>query len=429
MNAGAPSQSMRPPDRISAYVTQFAGASLADHRAAFRSPETARGSASDVVDAVERAGLRGRGGARFPTAVKLRAVAGGRGRPIVVANGSESEPASRKDAVLLASTPHLVLDGAALAAAAVDSDEVIVGIKASSGEARRAIIRAAQERQAIEPDGLHVQVVEVPDRYIAGEERSLTNLLNGGPAIPTSGPRPFERGVARRPTLLLNVETLANLAMIWRSGPEWFRSIGTTEDPGSMLVTISGTVARPGVYEVPLGSGLAGLIDRAGGTTSGLGPVLVGGYCGSWVAASDVPATTLDARGLAAVGGIVGPGIVVVTPEGACGWLETAGVMRWLSEQTAGQCGPCVHGLAAIAGAAGEVLAGSGGSKTIGRLERWASDVEGRGACRFPDGAVRLLRSALQVFGPDVRDHARGRACPGSRRPAVLPLPGLRRAG
>src|SRR5204863_3706473 len=147
-----------------------------------------------------------------------------------------------------------------------------------------AIERAIAERTDL--DCIDVSVVEVPAAYVAGEESALVNYLNTGRAIPTFvPPRPFERGVDGRPTLVQNVETLAHLALIARHGPDWFRHVGTPEDPGSHLVTLCGAVARPGVYEVPGGVSLGALVEHGGGPTASLQAFLVGGYAGSWFAA------------------------------------------------------------------------------------------------------------------------------------------------
>jgi NADH:ubiquinone oxidoreductase subunit F (NADH-binding) len=243
--------------------------------------------------------------------------------------------------------PHLVLDGAELAAAAVGASEVIVGVDAASLHALRSIAAALRERSVSDRGGVDIRIVGVPGGYVAGEERSLVHLLNGGPAIPTSGPRPFVRGVRGRPTLIQNVETLAHLALINAFGPTWFRAIGPDEMPGSMLVTVSGGVGNPGVFEIEVGTTLAEVISGVGGVPQGVGGPRrrVLRYVAGAGGGRD---GCVAPHGLAAVGAIVGAGVIVVIPEGACGWSETASVMRWLAGQTAGQCGPCVHGLAAI---------------------------------------------------------------------------------
>jgi NADH:ubiquinone oxidoreductase subunit F (NADH-binding) len=375
--------------------------------------------ASRLIEVVDASGLRGRGGAGFPTGRKLRAVAE-RGRSVVVANGSEGEPASAKDKVLLRCVPHLVLDGTALAAAAVGADEVFVAVAEGAEQERRALEHAVAEREYRRLDHVAVQIVAVPDRFVAGEETALVNFLDGGPPKPTfTPPRPFERGVGGRATLVQNVETLANLALIVRYGSRWFRAVGTAGEPGTALVTLGGAVGRPGVYEVALGSPLQELIDRAGGPTTQISAFLVGGYFGVWIAAHDALQLTLSDASLAAAGASLGAGAIVALPAKSCGVVETARVARYLAAESAGQCGPCVHGLDAIATAV-EHVAGRHrrANKDRERLSRWTAQIRGRGACRHPDGAARLVESALAVFGEELARHTRG-ACTGDGRPAL----------
>jgi NADH:ubiquinone oxidoreductase subunit F (NADH-binding) len=418
-------------DRLtSALAALGAWTTLDQHRARFEPPPPERGRPDEALIAtVERAGLHGRGGAGFPTAVKLRAVAGERRRPIVLANGSEGEPASAKDELLMSRAPHLVLDGAFLAAAAVGADQVIIGVKTGAGHTRQAIGRALDERYEAEPWTARARVVDVPPLYLAGEERALVNLINRGRAIPPQGSsRPFERGVGSRPTLVSNVETLAHLALIRQMGPERFREVGHADAPGTMLVSLSGAVADTGVFEIPTGWPLADLMRAAGGATEEIGAVLVGGYAGTWLTNGQAGRATLDRDGMAAVGGTLGCGAIEALPSSSCGIHETAAVMRWLANQTAGQCGPCVHGLDAIATATDRLRLGTTTPDVLERLIRWAGDVEGRGACRYPDGAVRFMRSALETFSTHAQAHALGRRCSGANRPLILPLPEVRRA-
>jgi NADH:ubiquinone oxidoreductase subunit F (NADH-binding) len=331
---------------------------------------------------------------------------------VVLVNGSEGEPASVKDALLLSRAPHVVLDGALLAASAIGADEVVVGVKIGAGDSRAAIARALEERYVAEPWTPRIRIVDVPRRYLAGEERALVNLVEHGRAIPSSGQeRPFERGIAGRPTLVQNVETLGHLALIRHMGPEWFRGIGHPDAPGTMLLTITGAVERKGVLEVPTGYPMTGCLTTAGRSTENIGAVLVGGYAGAWLTKEQAARATLDPAGMAAVGGIIGCAAVIVLPASACGVQETARVMRWLASQTAGQCGPCVHGLGAIAQGAEQLARGAATSDGVKRLHRWARDVEGRGACRYPERAVRFLQSALRAFEADVARHASGRPC------------------
>ena len=388
-------------------------------------PLPGRQSARELLELVEASGLRGRGGGRFPAAAKLRAVAARRGHKIVVANGAEGEPPSGKDKVLLRYAPQLVLDGVAVAAAAVGATEAIVAVSEGAPAERASVEAALKERRRAGTDaGLRIRVVPVPDGFVVGEESALVNVLGGGPALPTTKPpRPFERGVGGAPTLVQNLETLAHLALLARRGAAWFREVGTQEDPGTVLVTLSGAVARPGVYEIALGTPLRELVDEAGGPTAPPRAVLVGGYFGSWLDARTALASRLDAESVAYAGAGLGAGAVAIVPEGGCALAEVARVGRWFAGESAGQCGPCVHGLAAIAGTL-EALARGESSDGDLRLRRWVEQVRGRGACGHPDGAASFVGSALDVFSDEVALHLHGRSC-GGRDLGILPLPRL----
>src|SRR6202142_1975938 len=184
--------------------------------------------AKAIVELVDRAGLRGRGGAAFPTGTKMRAVRAARGQPVVVVNGCESEPISAKDALLLAELPHLVLDGAELAARAVGAQEAIIAFETPNLSARASLERALSERRADRIDATGFSLFAAEERFLSGQETALVSQINGGPARPSVvPPRPTDRGVSRRPTLIQNVETLANIALIARYGAEWYRELGT----------------------------------------------------------------------------------------------------------------------------------------------------------------------------------------------------------
>jgi NADH:ubiquinone oxidoreductase subunit F (NADH-binding) len=388
-----------------------------------------RRDAAGLIESVERAGLRGRGGAAFPTAVKMRALATARRRGIVVANGAEGEPASLKDRLLLETLPHLVLDGGSLAADAVGASELIVCVPHSANNARNSLVQALREREKGRYDTVAIRLVLVPDRYLAGQESALVSHLNGGPGVPTlTPPMPFERGVQRRPTLVNNVETLAHIALIARHGSAWFRELGTPSEPGSTLLTLSGAVTYPGVYEIEHGTALTDLLDAAGGPASEIRALLLGGYSGTWLPGSHASTLALSAGQLAPYRAALGPGIVLALSDNACGAAETARVVRWLAAQTAGQCGPCVHGLNAIAASLEEIVDGTAAPGTERRVARWASMVERRGACAHPDGAVRFTSSALDVFAEEFADHARHGPCAACARPSELPLPAHSRA-
>jgi len=375
-----------------------------------------------LIAEVGRAGLTGRGGAGFPTARKLAAVAAGRDVPVVIANGTEGEPASAKDKVLLACAPHLVLDGAVLAAGMVGARQAIVVVHDA---VREVVHSAAAERRRARLDQVKVKVMTGADRFVGGEASALVNWVAHGVPLPTaSPPRIFESGLHGRPTLVQNVETLAHLALIARWGARWFRSLGTPAEPGSMLVTVVGAVRQPGVREVEIGTPVGDVLGLAGGPAAPLGALLIGGYFGTWADPAVAGPLPLSAEGLSAIGGSPGAGLVAALPADVCGLAETARVARYLADESAGQCGPCVFGLGSIAGALADLATGRGYEPA--RLRRWMAQAEGRGACHHPDGAVRMVRSALAVFGEEIDRHAQGWCC-GRRPPGVLPVP-LRRS-
>ncbi|HTK15990.1 MAG TPA: NADH-ubiquinone oxidoreductase-F iron-sulfur binding region domain-containing protein [Acidimicrobiia bacterium] len=380
--------------------------------------------APSMVSEIERSGLRGKGGARFPTATKLAAVATrSRGRAVVVANGTEGEPASLKDTVLMSRTPHLVLDGAETAAAIVGAREVIVCVKRGSVTIP-VLERAVEERRAHGYSRVPVRIFGTPNRYVSGEETAIVNWLNGGDAKPTFvPPRPFERGVSGRPTLVQNVETLCDIALVARFGAAWYRSGGTADDPGTTLVTLSGAVERPGVYEIALGARLGAVMRRGGAEPGGLAAILVGGYFGTWLPVVDAAEVQMAVEPLRGMGAGLGAGILFAMPrEGTCALAEIARATRWLADQNAGQCGPCVNGLDSIAAAMAELVAGDRGGRARSHLDRWLSMVEGRGACKHPDGVSRFVGSGLRVFADEIERHRRRGPC-GIGDRLLLPTP------
>jgi NADH:ubiquinone oxidoreductase subunit F (NADH-binding) len=388
-------------------------------------PALDRGHGRQLLEAVERSGLRGRGGGHVPTALKLRAVAGRRGRAIVVANGAESEPASRKDAALLARTPHLVIDGALAAAGAVGADEIVLYVTRTQGDAWHAMTRALAECRIAGARRPAIELAAAAERYVGGQETAAISHLEGRAGLPTTvPPRPFQRGLRNRPTLVCNVETLAHIALVARHGPDWFRAVGTSSQPGTALVTLGGAIAHPGVYEIAFGSSLDELLRRAGGLTERPRALLVGGYGGTWIHARRMSALTLGADDPVLGAGSIGAGVLWVLGEDCCGVFETARILDYLAAQSAGQCGPCLHGLRAIADGFDRVARGGEGRGDRERLRRWANEVSGRGACGHPDGAARFLASAIDVFADELDAHQGG--CCSAARGLTLPLPSTR---
>lgn len=368
-----------------------------------------RAASREVIATLEASGLLGRGGASFPVGRKWRTVAErSGGRATVLVNGAEGEPLSAKDRVLMALRPHLVLDGALLAAGAVGAEEIVVYVGAAHTAARRSLERAIAERSATAPSppAIPTRLVVAPDRYVAGEESAAVHFVTEADARPTvTPPRPFERGIGGRPTLVQNVESLGHAALIARFGADWFRAAGRAETRGTALVTLTG-VDRPGVHEIELGTTVAALADLGGKARADTHAVLLGGYFGGWAAIDEAWDLALDPIALKASRRAFGCGVVSFLAADACGVKTTARIMDYMAGQSAAQCGPCVFGLRAIADVTRRIGDGAADTDDLARIERWAGQLAGRGACRHPDGAVGLLASALSVFGEEFVRHA-----------------------
>lgn len=381
-----------------------------------------------LIDEVERAGLRGRGGGWFPTHTKMRAVidsAASRRRlsrsrhPIAIGNGMEGEPASSKDAALMAANPHLVLDGLCIAAQSIGATEACIAVHRGS-PVEESMSRALQERDS---DPVPVSLVLPPARYVASEESALAHWVGDGIATPVFPDRPFQKGVDGRPTLVQNVETLAHLALIGRYGSGWFRERGCAEAPGTTLVTVAGSVARPSVIEVPVGTRVADILDQVGGPTRPVLGYLTGGYGGSWVSAPQLQSATWDPDGVRSAGGVIGASILWVLGEGTCPVVELDRITTWMAGESAGQCGPCMFGLPSVAADVHELASGRVDNTLVPRLRQRLGLVAGRGGCKHPDGTARLVATALDAFADEVKLHEQGScSAPASPGPHV-PVP------
>jgi NADH:ubiquinone oxidoreductase subunit F (NADH-binding) len=377
----------------------------------------------EMIALARKANLTGRGGAAFPVATKLAAVAQDPGGWVIV-NGCDGEPASAKDTLLLMRNPHLVIDGAVVAAAAVGAARIVIAIDRGRADIDRALMVAISERDGAEPA---IDVADAPARYVASEATALVRWLNGGPAKPTFRSPPHLHGVGRSAALVQNAETLAHLGLIARYGAKWFTSLGTKTETGTALVTFGGAFTRPGVTEVPLGTPLEAVLDAGGGVSGSVDALLMGGYGGTWVAQQAVPQLLFSNGSLSRVGASVGSGVIAALPAHRCGLAETARVVGWLATESAGQCGPCVFGLPAIAAVLDDLVRGHARPRDIDDLHRWTNEIPGRGACHHPDGAARLAASALGVFATDVAEHLAGRPCSGVASQPVLPIPNHQR--
>ncbi len=245
---------------------------------------------------------------------------------------------------------------------------------------------------------------------MAGEESAAVHRVNGGPAKPLFiPPRPFERGIHGLPTLVQNVESLAHAALIARFGDSWFRSAGTASSPGTCLLTLRSADevrVREVVFGQTIGQLLAGL-DLAESPQA----VLIGGYFGSWLPWGVAADLSLDYDVLRNAGAALGCGVVMALPRDRCGLAEGARILSYLADETAGQCGPCVHGLHAMADLMWRLAFERATSGDVAQLRRWGEQVKNRGACRHPDGAVGMLRSCLATFAEEIDAHMRQGPC------------------
>jgi NADH:ubiquinone oxidoreductase subunit F (NADH-binding) len=350
-----------------------------------------------LAAAAETAGLRGHGGAGFPTATKLRAMRGPR-PALVVVNASEGEPASAKDGVLLRHVPHLVLDGALLAAAAVGARTVTVRVTEDRPDLP-AVVRAAAAERGL---GAAVRVSVGPAAFAAGEASAVVNALAGRPALPSPVGRPPRlpsrlpgRG---RPVLVSNVETFARLALAARALPS-----------SSALLTVSGAVTRPGVHELPTTATLRDAV-LAAGPTEDLAAVVTGGWHGRWLPWSEpVARAPLTRDGLDGVGGRWGAGILVAVPGSVCRLAVVAAVARTLAAGSAGQCGPCRAGLPFAAAELSRAVTLPHPGPALVEASDALAALHGRGLCAHPTASAEALRSALAWARPDVEAHRSGR--------------------
>lgn len=382
--------------------------SLEEHAVAFSTSTRVE----RLLEELDESGLRGRGGAGFPTARKVRLVRAHHGHhKTVVVNAMEGEPASHKDATLLASNPHLVLDGAEMLAAIIGARAVIVCVARNNTTVIAHVNRAIRERERRGRRGAKVTVANPPWRYIAGEESALAHWLNEGQSLPQYRKhRPAVMEVGGHPALVENAETCANVALIGRFGAAWYRGLGTESNPGSTLVSVTGAVERPTVIEVALGTPLRTLLRLAGADPHPQA-LLLGGYGGTWVPGDDLE-VPYDNESLARWGASVGAGVFAVLGRNGCGVKETERVVKWMANESARQCGPCAFGLPALGNDLAQLSAGTRDAKlALERLSDRCGVIDGRGACHHPDGVVRMVRSALEVFADDVAAHARGEVC------------------
>ena len=357
-----------------------------------------------VIGEIEASGIRGQGGARFPVAAKWRSTKGS--KPVVVVNAAEAEPGTVKDRYLLERRPYAVIDGIRVAAAAVGASRAVIAVRADHTEAN-ASLRAALQHSAAVLGSLEIEVRTVGTSYLAGEETAILATLEGRAALPRKRPPyPTTDGLNGAPTIVHNVETIVQIALVSTFGSEWYRSSGTESDPGTGLFSVGrfGGAAEP--FERPYGYPLDRLL-RDAGFTDGIQAVIVGGWSGGMLP-SDKLAVRLSQPDLAELGATLGTkSVQVVTVEDRLIDVVRC-VMTHFAESTAKQCPPCHLGLPFLAGALDRLARGELTSAELVEVEEFASTLPGRGACALPDGAIRFLRSFLTHFNTYVDRHLVG---------------------
>ncbi|WP_280506067.1 NADH-ubiquinone oxidoreductase-F iron-sulfur binding region domain-containing protein, partial [Nocardia farcinica] len=374
-----------------------------------------------LLSEVSASGLRGRGGAGFPAAIKqsgVRAAARAGSPTVAVANGEEGEPASVKDRWLMRRRPHLVLDGLRLAAAVAGARRAVVYL--SDTESARSVDRALTELDSAGLVEVPIELVVVDPGYVAGEETAAVRAISGGPARPTDKPpRPFECGVDGLPTLVSNVETLANLPWIHANGGAAFRAAGTEGSPGTFLATVTGGGREPGLYEVAHGTPVRTLLDLHGVPASAVRGAMAGGYF-SGLTGPRILDATLDHESLGALGGGLGCGAIALLTE-ECPVAVAAAVLAYFDRENAGQCGSCFNGTAAMAAAATALYEQRARAGAVADLRRWSTVLRGRGACGTLDAATGTAAGLLAEFPGRVAAHLAGR-CAECADPAPLPV-------
>ena len=285
---------------------------------------------------------------------------------------------------------------------------------------------ALVERRARGLDQIAIELAEAPDTFISGQESAVVNALVGRRvAVPSfAGLTTIrERGVGGRPTLVQNVETLAHVALVARFGADWFRGVGTPENPGTMLLTV-GRSGGPLVVEAALGSSLRAAVGLGEDDLARTRAFLLGGYGGAWVSPATFAELPVSEKAARRAGATLGAGVIVPLPRDVCPLAEMADVVRYMEGQGAGQCGPCVHGLGELAESMDRLAYGGRGGPHVDRILQTCTLVEGRGACRHPDGVARFVRSGLGVFADEVASHQRRGPCTQTRAARVLPVAG-----
>jgi NADH-quinone oxidoreductase subunit F len=419
-----------PVDTVDRYLAAGGGTALA--RAVELGPDR-------TLEEVRTAGIRGRGGAGFPTARKWEGVRSQPGIHYVVGNGAEGEPGAFKDRALLRADPYQVIEGLVIAGLVVGASEAFVCTKAAYGAEADGLERAARELQAAGLcDPCTITIVRGPDAYLFGEEKALLEVIEGRPPLPRIL-APYEHGLfaggpnegwepSRRastgsnPTVVNNVETLAHVTQVLRHGADRFRSRGTEASPGTTICTVVGDVERAGVAEVELGTPLIDVIEQIGGHSPHLPPIkaVLSGVANPVLTAAALD-TPLSYEAFAAAGSGMGAAGFIVYREDACMVEVARQVSRFLAVESCGQCLPCKEGSRVITAHLERLEGGAGSTTDVAEIERWLRQVTDGNRCYLAVQEQLTIASLLRAFPDELAQHLDG-ACP---RPRHLPFPKL----
>ncbi len=378
----------------------------------------------EIVGVVKDSGLRGRGGAGFPTGIKWSFMPEKNGKPhYLCCNADESEPGAFKDREILRWTPHLLIEGCLIAARAIRAEHAYVYVRGEFFPVIRELNQAVEEAYGaglIGEDvlgsgwGCELTVHVGAGAYIAGEETGLMASLQGGRAEPwVKPPFPAQRGVFGMPTTVNNVETLAAVPMIVTEGPGWYRQWGTEKSPGTKLWCCSGHLNRPGNYELPLGVPLKDIIyDVCGGVPDGrpVRAVIPGGSSTAFLTADELDCPTTY-EGLKEAGSALGTASPIVMHEGTCLLAAMRRIAHFYAHESCGQCVQCREGTAWVTNILRRIEAGDGRMEDLDTLYDLCEQLTGKTICVLADSVVFPLKSSLDKFRDEYEAHIRRDAC------------------
>jgi NADH:ubiquinone oxidoreductase subunit F (NADH-binding)/NADH:ubiquinone oxidoreductase subunit E len=383
------------------------------HYSVYRSISQDDDAANTIISRLKAAGLRGMGGAGFPTGKKWELVRGEAAEPkYVICNADESEPGTFKDRVILAELPHLVIEGMRMAALTVGASEGWVYLR-HEYEPERRILQAAIERAreaGVLGDGFDIEIFVSPGGYILGEETALLEAMEDRRGEPRNKPPyPGQRGLHSRPTLINNVETLAMVPSIVKHGPDWWKSLGARGHHGLKVISVSGHVERPGVYEIPMGTTVAELVDLAGGVSGGrrLEGFTPGGASSEFLPA-DRADVEIDFDSIKAAGSMLGAGALVVVAEGTDMLAAAANVTRFFRDESCGKCVPCRVGTEKMTAILEDILAGRDDGHLRELLPRLRETLAQTSICGLGQVALNPLASVLQHWPQSLDARAAG---------------------